>query len=156
MAAAEKAFEAKIADLVRLLGSEYEGEILAAQSALKRLLASQDVGFNDLGNAIEKLASGGLAEAEMKRLFDAGYQKGVEDAERRRVEAQTVLGLHADGSPDWEAVALRCQREKSRIETKHHEFIDDMASRMTWGREPTERQGKYLLSIFRGIGGRIR
>ena len=30
-----------------------------------------------------------------------------------------------------------------------------MASRMTWGREPTERQGKYLISLFRQLGGRM-
>jgi hypothetical protein len=74
MAAAGKSFETGIADFVRLLGSDSEGEVLATHGALKRHLASQGVTFTDLGNAIEKLATRGLEEAEMQRVFDAGYQ----------------------------------------------------------------------------------
>ena len=79
MAAAGKSFEVRIADLVRLLGTESEGEVLNVHGALKRLLASRSVSFTDLGNAIEKLATGGFEAAEMQRLFDAGYQKGLEE-----------------------------------------------------------------------------
>ena len=60
MTAETKAYEQRLADLVRLLGSESEGEVLATHGALKRHLASRSVGFTDLGNAIEKLATGGL------------------------------------------------------------------------------------------------
>ena len=156
MAAAGKSFEVRIADLVRLLGSESEGEVLNVHGALKRLLASRSVGFTDLGNAIEKLATGGLEAAEMQRLFDAGYQKGLEDSMRRQAEEQAIYGQRLDGSTDWESIATFCQREKTRLDPKHHQFVDDMAARMAWSREPTEKQGKYLLSLFRQIGGRIR
>ena len=71
-ATSEKPFETRIADLIRRFGSDFEGEIVATWRALKRLLASRDVNFTDLGDAVEKLATGGLAEAEMKRVFDAG------------------------------------------------------------------------------------
>ena len=151
-----KSFETRIADFVRLFGSDSEGEALAALSALKRLLKTHAVTFTDLGNAIEKLATGGLAHDQMQRLFDAGYQKGLEDATRKQVEAEGVLGLRPDGSPDWERIALYCQREKGRLDAKHHRFVDDMAARMVWGREPTEKQGKYLLSLFRQLGGRVK
>jgi hypothetical protein len=156
MTAAGKSFEVRIADLVRLLGSESEGEVLNAHGALKRLLASRSVGFTDLGNAIERLATGGLADDQMRRVFDAGYEKGLEEAIRKQVEAEGAFGLCPDGSNDWEAIALFCQREKTHLDAKHHQFVDDMAARMVWGREPSEKQGKYLLSLFRQIGGRIR
>jgi hypothetical protein len=92
----------------------------------------------------------------MERIRDAAYAKGLADAKREHtVEAQVVYGLQPNGSHDWEAIALHCQRQKSRIEPGSHKFIDDMASRMTWGREPSEKQGKYLLSIFRQLGGRM-
>jgi hypothetical protein len=155
-AGAGKNLATRSADLIRLLGSDSEGEVLAAHGALKRLLASRGFTFTDLGNDLEKLATGGLEEAEMKRLYDAGYQKGVADTERKHIEAQGAFGLRLDGSKDWEAIALHCQREKERIEAKHHRFVDDMCSRMTWGSAPSERQGKYLLSLFRGVGGRIK
>lgn len=156
MSAAEKPFESKVADLVRRLGSDFDGEIVATQRALKRLLASRDVSFTDLGDAVEKLATGGLEQAAMERVFAAGREQGLEEAERKRANAQAVFGLNPDGAPDWETIALACQRSKDRIEAKHHQFVDDMASRLAWSREPTEKQGKYLLSLFRQIGGRIQ
>ena len=154
-ATSEKSFETRVADLVRRFGTDFEGEATATWRALKRLLAAHEVTFTDLGNGIEKLATGGLAEAAMKQLFDAGYAKGAADAERKRIAQEAVHGLKPDGSTDWEAVALYCQREKSLLEAKHHQFVDDMASRMTWGQEPTDRQGTYLISLFRKLGGRM-
>jgi hypothetical protein len=151
----EKPFESKLADLVRRFGTDFEGEVIAVWAALGRLLASRNVTFTDLGDEVEKLATGGLEEAELRRVFDAGYAKGAADAERKHAEAQAVFGLRPDGSPDWEAIALHCQRHKDRIEVKHHQFLDDMASRLSWGREPSDKQGKYLLSLFRGVGGRM-
>jgi hypothetical protein len=155
-APAEKPFESRVANLVRMLGSDFDGEVFAAQRALKRLLASRFVTFTDLGDAVERLANGGLGDAEMKRLFDAGYARGVADAALRRAEAQGVFGLKPDGSHDWEAIALHCQRGKARIGPKHHQFVDDMAARMTWRREPTSKQRMYLISLFRELGGRLK
>ena len=156
MTAAEKSIGVRIADLVRLFGSQSEGEVLNAHGASKRLMASRSVGFT-LGNAIEKLATGGLADDQMRRVFDAGYQKGLEEAIRKQVEAEGAFGLRPDGSPDWEGIALYCQRQKARLkEDRHRQFVDDMASRMTWSREPTPRQATYLLSLFRQLGGRVK
>jgi hypothetical protein len=153
--AQSKTYEQRLADLIRRLGTDHDGEIIATVRALARSLASRGLTFTDLGDGVEKLATGGLEEAQMKRVFDAGYHKGVEDAEHKQAESQAVYGLRADGSPDWEAIALHCQRRKDRLDARHHQFVDDMASRMSWGREPTsEKQGKYLLSLFRQIGGR--
>ena len=151
----EKSFETRLADLIRKFGTEFEGEAIATWRALGRLLAARDVSFTDLGDAVEKLATGGLEEAEMQRVFDAGFAKGSLETERKQMEGQAVYGQRPDGGADWEAIALHCQREKSRLEAKHHQFVDDMASRMTWGREPTEKQGKYLISVFRQLGGRM-
>lgn len=92
----------------------------------------------------------------MARIHDAAYARGVADTEREHAKAQVIYGLHADGETDWEAVALHCQRQKRRIDARHHQFVDDMASRMTWGGAPAyEKQGRYLLSLFRQIGGRL-
>ena len=75
---------------------------------------------------------------------------------RKQAEEQAVYGQRSDGSHDWEAISLFCQREKGRLDAKHHRFVDDMAARMVWGREPTEKQGKYLQSLFRQLGGRVK
>jgi hypothetical protein len=149
-----KTYEQKLADLIRRLGTEREGEAIATVRALGRTLASRGLTFTDLGDGIEKLASGGLTQSEMERIRDASYAKGVQDTERKLAEGQAIYGLRPDGSTDWEAIALYCQREKGRLDPQRHRFVDDMASRMTWGVEPIGRQGLYLLSLFRQLGGR--
>jgi hypothetical protein len=154
-----KTLEQKIADLVRRLGSDSEGEILNTVAALRRMLKTNGADLNDLGAAIEKLATGGLEEAALERVDAAGYARGIADARREiareQAEEEIGLGLLPDGSRDWEAIAVFVQRVKSRLDAKHHRFVDDMASRLAWGREPTDKQGKYLLSLFRQLGGRI-
>jgi hypothetical protein len=153
----EKPLETRIAQFVRLMGSDQNGEVVNAARALGRLLAANNVGFNDLGDAIEKLATGGLEEAAIKRVFDAGYAKATEELERKHAESETVFGRLPNGDYDWERIANYCQRESARIrDAKSIEFINDMAGRMAWGgREPTEKQGKWLISIFRQLGGKV-
>jgi hypothetical protein len=153
--AQNKTYEQRLADLVRRLGTEHDGEIIATVRALKRSLESRGLTFTDLGDGIEKLATGGLTQSEMERIRDASYAKGVLDTGRKFAEGQAVYGLRPDGSTDWEAIALYCQREKARLDPQRHRFVDDMAARMTWGVEPIGKQGPYLLSLFRQIGGRI-
>jgi hypothetical protein len=148
--------EEKIAGAIRLLGSDKDGDVIAAVGGLKRVLASAGTDLHDLAAGIEKLGkmnSSGLSKAEMEKVFSAGYAKGVENTENKLHGIDEFSS--ADGKPAWEAVALYCQRNKDRLATKHHEFIDDMASRTAWGREPTEKQHKYLHSLFFKLGGRI-
>jgi hypothetical protein len=147
----------RIADLIRHLGTENDNEIVVTVRALKRRLESKQKNFSDLGNAIVDMENGGLAQKAMERIRDAAYAKGLADAKRAQIEGQVVYGLKPDGSPDWLAIALYCQRQKNRIEPNSYKFIDDMCSRLSWeGREPIGKQGPYLLSIFRGIGGKIK
>ena len=76
---------------------------------------------------------------------------------RKQIEAEAAFGLRPDGTPDWERIALYCQSEKGRLkEDRHRQFVDDMASRMTWSCEPTPKQATYLLSLFRQLGGRVK
>jgi hypothetical protein len=151
-----KTYEQKLADLIRRLGSDHDGEVVAAVHALRRSLASRGLTFTDLGDGVEKLASGGLTQTAMEQIRDAAYARGVADTEREHAKAETIYGLHADGETNWEAIALYCQRQKRRLDARHHQFIDDMSSRLTWGGAPSsEKQGRYLLSLFRQIGGRL-
>ena len=125
----EKTLEQKIAHFIRVLGSEHDGEVMNAARLLGKTLATYGATFNELGDAIERLANGGLEEDAMQRIFAAGEAQGAEKAEKKHAEAQ---------------------------ESRHHEFVDDMSSRMAFGgREPTPKQATYLLSLFRKIGGRM-
>jgi hypothetical protein len=114
-------------DLVRRLSSDSDGEIVATVHALKRQLEAAGVGFHELAEHIEQPVGSGVSEADLKRVYDAGYAQGFQDAENRRHGSEDFLGT--DGKPTWEGVALFVQRNKARLDPRHHEFIDDMASR---------------------------
>jgi hypothetical protein len=53
-------------------------------------------------------------------------------------------------------LVLFCQRNKHRLNPRHDQFIDDMASQAERGRELTEMQHKYLRSLFFKLGGKIK
>jgi hypothetical protein len=91
--------------------------------------------------------------AEIENARAIGYAEGVKAAESK--QHGTGAFRNADGKLEWTEVALFCQREKHRLPERHHEFIDDMASRTVYGREPTPNQHKYLHSLFHKLGGKI-
>jgi hypothetical protein len=146
--------EHKLASLIRLLLSNHASEVDGAAHALIRVISgAEPEKIHALADRIEKPNGHDLTEAEMRKIYDTGYRAGVQAAESKLHGANDFIG--ADGKPTWEAVALFLQRNRDRLDPKHYEFIDDMAARTAWGQEPTERQHKYLHSLFFKLGGRI-
>jgi hypothetical protein len=90
----------------------------------------------------------------MKKLYNAGFDAGLRAAEDRHHSSDDFANI--DGTPNWHRVALYCQRNNHKLESRHHKFIDDMASRTVLARNPTEKQQKYLLSLFCKLGGRLQ
>ena len=114
---------------------------------------SRGVSFTDLGDGIERLATGGLEQAEMQRVFDAGYSKGLADSTRKRADELTDCGQRLDGSNDWEAISLFCQREKAHLEARHHQFIDDMAGRLVGAANRRRSKGLTCSACFASLAG---
>ena len=148
---------AKLAKPIRLLASDSRGEAFAALCAIARLLEAYNQSFHALAEHVE---NGGLTEdykqkvlAEVENARASGYAEGVAAAEAK--QHGTGAFRNTDGAPEWSEVALYCQRQKHRLPDKHHEFVDDMASRTVYGREPTPRQHQYLHSLFYKLGGKI-
>jgi len=150
MSADKKTLEQRIAMVIRLLASDKDGEILAATAALKRTLASAGTDINGLAHGIENLGKSTVVPDEIKKkIWDAA----VQHTENRLHGADDFID--SSGKPTWEAVALFCQRNKQRLRPQTHEFVDKMASQTVYGREPTERQHKYLFALFLQLGGKI-
>jgi|SRR5262245_50434595 len=148
----------ELGDIIRQLMSDNQGHAVAALCAMARKLEKYGCTFLDLADHIEN--GGGLSDddkrkirSEIEKARAIGYAEGVEAAEAR--QHGTGAFRNADGTPEWTEVALYCQRQKHQLPAKHHEFIDDMASRTVWGREPTPRQHQYLNSLFYKLGGKI-
>jgi hypothetical protein len=149
----------RLGDIIRRLVSDSQGEALAALCAMARLLESHRLSFLDLADHIEN-GSGGLSDADKQKIRSAienartiGYAEGVKAAESKQHGTGTFR--NTDGTPEWTEVARYVQRQKHRLDARHHEFIDDMAARTAYGREPTSKQHQYLHFLFFKLGGRI-
>jgi hypothetical protein len=152
-------FARRLATCIRLLASDKGGEVEAAWASIQRML-TPSADLHEIAARIE--TPPGLDESTKQKLRKAvedaraqGYAEGVQAAENRQHGVDTFRST--DG-PDWVKIALYVQREKNRLEVRHHEFINDMAGRTVWadrGYEPTEKQHKYLHSLFLKLGGRI-
>jgi hypothetical protein len=119
---------------------------------MQRVLKSVGADWHSLAEHLEKLDGGGLTQAEMKKLYDAGYQDGVRAAENKMHGNSDFRDI--DGFPAWSEIALYCQRNSRRLRLNEQEFVNDLASQTVW-REPTEKQAKWLRSIFLRLGGRL-
>jgi hypothetical protein len=143
----------RIADLVRRLSSPFDGEVIGTVRALLHLLKVNNLDIHAIADPLEEANGKHIPEEQMRKVWDAGYARGVQDTENRQHGIDEFIGT--DGKPTWQAVALFLQHNKHRLDLRHHDFIDDMAARTVWGHEPTERQHQYMHSLFFKLGGKI-
>src|SRR5215471_20948809 len=150
MSAQKKTLEERIAAVVRLFASNSDGDKIAAVYALERVLMGAGTDINGLALGIENLGKSTVVPDEIKKkIWDAA----VQHTENRLHGGDDFRST--DGKPDWKAVALFCQRNIQRLDTKHHDFINKVAAQTVWDQEPTERMHKYLFSLFLRLGGKI-
>jgi hypothetical protein len=156
MSALNEPVAKRIAKLFRLLASNFDGEVLSAVRRMGQQLAAEGLSFNDIATVIEN-ANGEIEERkysdqDAEIIFARGVQKGREEEARNRPDDPPEF-YDSDGRPRWPAVALFCQKHHHRLRPLEQGFVDDMAGSVMW-REPTEKQAKWLLSIFIKLGGR--
>jgi len=109
-------------------------------------------GIIDLHDLADDVENPRPTKADLQKIYDAAYAKGVEDTESRQ------NGFHnATDELSWIDVALFVQRNKHHTDNNHHKFIDDMAERAKsrWPYEPTEKQHRYLHSLYSQIRRKI-
>jgi hypothetical protein len=147
-----QAIAGKLATFIRLLASDKDGEVIAAAHAICKALQTAGADIHVLAEQISKPNGNGLTEAEMKKVFDAGYVAGVSATEDKHAGTSNFLSV--DGLPAWHEIARYCQQHSSRLGDKEQDFVNDMAARTVW-RQPTERQEKWLKSIFFRLGGKL-
>jgi hypothetical protein len=147
----------KVASLIRLLGSNQEGERLGSAHGLDRTLKGSGFDFHTLADLVEQANGDKLSEAEMKKLYDAGYEVGHTDgvaAAEAKVSHDEDGFRNVNGHPSWHAMAVFCQDCSGRLRPNEADFVDDMAGWTTW-REPTPKQAKWLRSIYARLGGKL-
>ena len=139
-----------------MLGSNSDCESANAASALRRLVESEGVSVSDLTTIIEncdgRIEERKYSDADVEIIFKRGKERGrAEEATKQQAPPEFY---DADGHPRWSEVALFCQRNIGRLrDEREKEFVNDMTGKLTW-REPTERQSRWLFSIFVKLGGK--
>jgi hypothetical protein len=156
MTALDETITKRIGKLMRMFGSSYEPEAHTALRKMKGLLEAEGLTFNDLATVIEnhqgEIEERKYSDADAEIIFAKGMEKGrVEEARKKDLPPEFY---DADGHPQWNAIALFCQKGVSRLRDEwERTFINDMAGKTMW-REPSEKQAKHLLAIFVRLGGR--
>jgi hypothetical protein len=136
--------EERLGKLVKLLASDKDGEVIAAARAIARTLNNAGADFHELAARIrgEK-----LSQAEMQKIYDAAFRDGKDAAAVDR-------GFDNVDGPSWHEMATICaERDNGRLTSREREFIDDMIS-WTARRDPSDKQGRWLHSIYVKLGRR--
>ena len=88
----------------------------------------------------------------MQRIYEAAFADGRRAAERDKPAA--ARDVWHDVEPNWQEIATECRdRGDGRLTSREHEFVNDMV-RWTVYRKPSEKQAKWLHSIYVRLGRR--
>jgi len=137
----------KLQKYLRLLGSNQDGEVLAAARALIRTLENNGADIHILADAI--VQPSGFAEAEMRKLYNAGYERGCLDTRRAAENGPMFRSVNIDDEPSWNEIARECAAHPARMKGEHEEnFVKQMVRRTARGGEPSPKQADWLRKIY--------
>lgn len=143
----------KLANLIRRLSSDQDGEVIATARAMIRMLAGIGADIHDVAARIEHSGNGALSEREMQEIFDAGIKEGVRQVEQkmRANQLQRVVPQF----PSAADMAMHCYRNIDELRSDwEREFVVNMAG-WTRTRPLTVKQQAHLEKIYIKLQGRI-
>jgi hypothetical protein len=132
----------KIQKLLKLLSSNNDGEVVAAARAIMRTLEAEGADIHELAERVEGRK---LSPSEMQQIYDTAFRRG-------RDAAAADGGFHNTEGPSFYEMAREVMRkEDGRLSPKERDFVDDMV-RWCARREPSEKQAKWLHTLYCRIG----
>jgi hypothetical protein len=146
--AVKKTVNQKLGDLIRRMSSPHEGEVIASALALRRTLVAAGRDFHEIADAVENGHGGKLSEAEMRKLYNAGFEAGLAEGESRHIT--TFRNVSSAG--DYEMAQYIWERIE-RLPQRHHHFVEGMLE-LSSEDELTPKQHAYLQSLYRQVGGK--
>jgi len=143
----------KLANLIRRLSSDQDGEVVATARAMIRTLQGIGADIHDVANRIEHSGNGALSEHEMQEIFDAGVKTGIRQAQQTRQPPHR--GAPAPQFPPARDMAMHCYRNIDELKSEwEREFITNMAS-WTRTRPLSVKQQAHLEKIYLKLGGEV-
>jgi hypothetical protein len=136
----------RIAKLIRLLGSDQDGEIVATVKALQRTLKNDGLDLHALATSLT-----GTKTANPKDLNHA-YRDGFRDGyDRARFDDEHEETY--DDKPTWYQVAKFCAARSSLLRRRSRDFVNNMVMTTKRGHVPTEKQAIWLHDLYVQLGG---
>jgi len=134
----------KIGKLIKMLSSPNDGEVVAAARAIVRTLQAEGTDIHELAERVEGRK---LSQAEMQIIYDKAFRDG-------RSAATAANEFNPVDVPTFYSMACEIQaKANGRLSPKEQDFVEDMV-RWCAHREPSEKQAKWLHSIYCRIGRR--
>jgi hypothetical protein len=155
MTALNEPLAKRIATLIRLLSSNFDGEILGTVAAMKRLFAAEGLSFHDIATVIEscngEIEGRKYTDSDAKVIFERGVERGKDLAEQQRNDLEFY---DSDGRPRWYDMAVFCQRNAGQLRSQwEKDFVADIAGKVL-EHAPSAKQARCILKIFVKLGGR--
>jgi len=113
----------KLGKLIRLFGSDRDGEVLGAVRAAERTLKGAGLDWHALADAIG-----------------------------REPEPAVYLDADPDEPATWrDLAAWCCQHDGGRLTAKERRFVRDMAARLVLDGSPSDKQAAWLRAIYANL-----
>jgi hypothetical protein len=129
----------RLAKLIRMLGSDRDGEVVATVVALKRALAANGLDLHDLA---DRLTRQNKSEPDVAALLQArreGFRQGYRAAQEDFDTSDTLT---------WREVAEFCAARSDLLQPYEAKFVRQMEAWTARGRTPSEKQGRWLDLIY--------
>ena len=133
--------------IFRRVGSDSDIELRVSIEAMRRVLTSENLDFNDVATAIERRR---YSCNDLDTVFERGEKKGS-----REVAPQNPALEFFDGdNPNWYAIAVFNRDNIGRLHRDwDKEFTASVVAKVI-AYEPTPKMRKQILRIFVHLGGR--
>lgn len=156
MSPGQTSYTARVAQLVRKLGSPNPNEANVALKALKQTLTKAGENFNDLGNLIEQANGTNISETEMQRVYAAGVADGIRQVEDRNHGSKAFREIVATAVSRTAEMVELCVEHLEDLNDTEQGFIEGQAVIVARGSEPSERQLAWIMKIHRRLSRRYR
>jgi hypothetical protein len=115
----------KLANIIRRLASDKDGEVVAAARVMIRTLQGIGADIHDVAARIEHSGNGALSEHEMQEIYDAGVKAGIRQ-QRQRASGPANGTVHLPPARD---MAIHCYQRIDELKSDwEREFVINMAS----------------------------
>jgi hypothetical protein len=128
----------KVRAIIRMFSSDCDGDVLAAQRALMRLLKSNGCDIHVLADSIGNGKR--FSEDDAAKI----YRRGVADGRREAELAQRAPAFH-DVEDSWESMVDACADRLDRFTSKEQQFLQSIQH---WYGTPTPKQLDWLVALF--------